>query len=372
MTKPNFNLTIRVNQIADAVINSFHAGVTLCLRGAPGIGKTECVRFAARQLSRDLNTTVGVVVCELASMSEVDLRGFLIPDGEHSKFTKPPFMLELEQYEYSILFLDEYLQCDSAMQKGSSSLILERRIGDHVLPPGCRVICAGNAPKHRAGAGNLLSHINNRMTVVDVVPGDSDVESWVAWAAQTGLEPEIIAFAKLRPEQVFSGEVPSDPDKAFCTPRSLALADRTAKAFPGGLRAMVEDQLGVALLSGTIGHGAAVELASMVRTALSLPSYEDVVANPSGVRLPTKLDEQYAMTMMLAMRARAEHMEQVVDYIERLGTNFQITWVVSIACRDSKLVATQRMGKFVTKHSAAIAPFQRYINNTLSAARKAA
>lgn len=368
----NIALRIGVNQIVDAIRTAFHAYVTLCLRGAPGIGKTQCSYAAGRELSRELGEEVNVVVLELGSMSEVDLRGFLIPDGEQSLFTKPPFMRELERTKHSILFLDEFLQLDNVMQKAIAPLILERRIGDHHLPPGCRVMCAGNGTQHRSGGTSLLAHVRNRMTMVDVVPNDADVTSWVAWAAQHNLESEIIAFAQLRPEQVFSADVPSDPDKAFCTPRALELTDRLAKQFPGGMRGMVESDLGLALLSGTIGHAAAVELANLVRTALSLPSYDDVVSNPRTTPVPAKLDEQYAMVMMLAMRLNTAHTSEVIEYVQRLGTNFQITWLVAVACRSEALMAHKSMGPFVTQHGRAIQPFQRYIANAVNASRKAA
>jgi MoxR-like ATPase len=60
----------------------------------------------------------------------------------------PPAMIAREQ-PYC-LFLDELNACSQDVQKAFYSLILERRVGEYVMPEGSIVIAAGNRAQDSA------------------------------------------------------------------------------------------------------------------------------------------------------------------------------------------------------------------------------
>lgn len=362
---------IRADEIAEVAI-AFHSSRRVPLFvGPPGIAKTAFVREAATTLDRmfnrighpDLSTVVREL--HLASMSEVDIRGYLIPQGDYATFTKPEFWRTVELHPNGILFLDEFVQATHEVQKAVAPLILEGRIGEYQLPPGWSVMLAGNRSEDNAGANTLLSHITNRVTRVDVVAPDVDV--WCSWATSLPqpLPFELIAFAKMRPEVVFGGEVPSTPDMPYCTPRSMHILGDIANATPGGMRAMVDSTTGMALIAGTIGDGPASELSALVRTAINLPSYEEVVADPEGTKLPTKNDQLFAMVMLMAVRAKVEHAEPVVKFITRFQNNFAITGIVSLMRRDRMFATAPSMRDWVLANQDMLQKFGKYITGSI-------
>lgn len=357
------NLSIKADQILD-VLPVTHASRRVPLFiGKPGIAKTAFVHEAAADIGRRIGAEVRVRELHLASMSEVDVRGYLIPNGENAVFTKPEFWADVERYPHGILFLDEFMQATHEVQKAVAPLILEGRIGEYKLPPGWSVALAGNDIDDNAGANTLLSHIVNRVTMVKVTAPDPDV--WASWAAMQQLPFEVIAFAKYRPNLVFDADIPDAANVAYCTPRSLHAVADLALAYPGGIRAMVESRVGTAMIHGAIGDGPAGELIAMVRTAVNLPSYEEVVANPLGTRMPEAPDQLYAMMMLLAVRAKFEDADKVMTYIARTNPNMAITGIVSLVRRDRMFATSKAMGEWVRSNRALLEKFGKYITEAL-------
>lgn len=355
--------TITADQIADLVPTFYQSKRVPLFVGPPGIAKTAFVREAATAMSFKFGESVAVRELHLASMSEVDIRGYLVPTGDRAMFTKPEFFETVDKHNRGILFLDEFPQATHEVQKAVAPLILEGRIGEYVLPPGWSVILAGNGIDDNAGANTLLSHIVNRVTIVNVKSPDPEV--WASWAVSNQLPFELIAFAKYRPDAVFDNKMPETADTPFCTPRSLHAVGDLANAYPGGIRAMVEQKQGMALINGAIGAGAATELASLVRTAINLPSYEDVVAKPDKVIVPNKPDQKYAMIMLMAVRAKIEHAEQVMEYLMRFEPNYAVTGIVSLVRRDRAMAASPKMRQWVMQNREMLTKFSRYITDAI-------
>lgn len=383
------SMAIASTTISD-IVPVFHASrVTPMLVGKPGIGKTDLVREGAAlrsaQLSQELGRPVRVHVRELhlASMSEVDVRGFLMPVTEganipppapgvpplpvaaqpkpvtRATFTQPEFWREVEANEFGILFLDEFPQATHEVQKAVAPLLLDGRIGEFVLPKGWSVMLAGNGIEDNAGANTLLSHIVNRISIIKVNAPDPEV--WQSWAMANGLEPEVVTYAKLKPATVFNGEIPNEADEPYCTPRSLHRVSTVAKSFPGGIRGMVRERHGQAIIAGLVGAGVAAELSAVVNMAMNLPSYEEVVANPSGVRMPEKVDEKYAMMIMVATRARIEDAQQVCEYLTRFDANLSMAGIVSLIRRNIAFATNPIVTAWIMANQAGITKFNKYI-----------
>ena len=131
------------------------------------------------------------------------------------------------------------------------------------------------------------------------------------------------------------------------------------------LRAMVEEKMGMAIMNGQIGEGPAGELSALVRTAINLPSYEQVVAKPDDTVIPTKPDSAYAMIMLMAVRAQLEHSEQVLHYLSRFPANYSITGVVSLVRRDRRFAMAQKMREYVLANKDLLKKFNRYITEAV-------
>jgi len=184
------------------------------LLSAPGMGKSEMVYEAAREAGLPCRSLLGTQI------SPEDVSGIPRIVGERSVFC-PPRILLPERPEPFCLFLDELPACAPDVQKAFYSLLLERRLGEHALPPGTWVVAAGNRLQDRALVRAMSSALVNRVTILQL---RVDVDEWLAWAQHSGIRPEIRSFITTIPDALMR-PVPADP-VPFSTPRAWTLLSR--------------------------------------------------------------------------------------------------------------------------------------------------
>ena len=93
--------------------------------GAPGVGKSDIVRDLA--VARNVN----FIDLRAVLLDPVDLRGLPCIDGDTTKWLVPNF---LPREGKGILFLDELTSAPQMVQAACYQLVLDRRLGDYVLP----------------------------------------------------------------------------------------------------------------------------------------------------------------------------------------------------------------------------------------------
>jgi hypothetical protein len=184
------------------------------LLSAPGLGKSEMVYEAAREVGLACRSLLGTQI------APEDVSGVPRIVGERSVFC-PPRILLPEQPEPFCLFLDELPACAPDVQKAFYSLLLERRLGEHALPPGTWVVAAGNRLQDRALVRAMSSALVNRVTMLHL---RIDTDEWLVWAQQHGIRSEIRSFIRTIPDALMR-PVPADP-VPFSTPRAWAQLSR--------------------------------------------------------------------------------------------------------------------------------------------------
>jgi hypothetical protein len=235
--------------------------------GPPGIGKSALVREAAEFLSLDCVTLLGTQIApeDLIGVPRIragDTGGFV------TEFCPPRAILRAEPF---LLFVDELNSAVPDVQKAFYSLILDRRLGDYVLPEGSRVIGAGNRVEDRALVRPMATALANRMVHVALTV---DAEAWLSWGAASGVHPLVLAFIRARPDRLFELP-PSDATPAYPTPRAWhMLADAVAT---------VGEHLWPAIAAGTVGDRAGAEWSAFAKRALEAPSLEAIASGGAAV-----------------------------------------------------------------------------------------
>ncbi len=199
---------------AKELLRCLAAEESVLLLSPPGVGKSEIVRQAAAEC--------GLRVCALlgTQIAPEDVSGVPRIIGERSVFC-PPRALLPEDGRPFCLFLDELPAAPPEVQKAFYSLLLERRLGEHRLPPGTWVVAAGNRSTDRALVRPLSSALVNRVFMVSV---RVDRNEWLAWAERAGVRAEVRGFIRQVPKAL---QRPTPPDPVpFSTPRAWALLSR--------------------------------------------------------------------------------------------------------------------------------------------------
>jgi hypothetical protein len=193
--------------------------------------------------------------------------------GERSVFC-PPRILLPEVPEPFCLFLDELPACTPDIQKAFYSLLLERRLGEHPLPPGTWVAAAGNRTEDRALVRTLSTALINRVFLIQV---RVDLKEWLAWARDHGIRREVRAFITFLPEALMR-PVPTEP-VPFSTPRAWASLSRALDLSEAG--GVLTAPTRRALAFGRVSAQDAAVFCAMAEEAIGqLHPIEDYLSDP--------------------------------------------------------------------------------------------
>jgi hypothetical protein len=205
--------TITLSQAKTLIACMAHQQSFLLL-SPPGVGKSEMVYQAAAEAGLQCRSLLGTQI------APEDVSGIPRIVGERSVFC-PPRVLLPENPEPFCLFLDELPACAPDVQKAFYSLLLERRVGEHELPPGTWVVAAGNRMQDRALVRSLSSALINRVSILNV---RVDTPEWLAWGNANGVRADILNFISYMPDALMR-PVPAEP-QPFSTPRAWTLLSR--------------------------------------------------------------------------------------------------------------------------------------------------
>lgn len=357
---------MHLSDLVKNAVTIYKSGTASHLIGPPGVGKTEVVEneFKAA-LEAHYNEKFGFVDLVLPTVDAPDLRGFLIPtkdkDGNPTSFfTRPSVMPSadyLREFPRGIMFIDERNQADQLTQKAAAPVTLQKRFGEHYLPEGWRVIAASNRQQDGSGVGKALKHLVNRERTINIEP---HVTSWAIWAEARGMHPMLIAFAKTRPNIVFSDCVPKE-DGPFCTARSFTSAARLMAEVAGvdsngnPNMKIPNDGIMMQLVGGDISDKAAAELFAYLKVADDLPTIEEILADPKGCKCPKELSAAYAGVQMTIHYAKPDNIDKLWTFAERMPKELQVSACKSLVEKGGgALLNSPALGKWIMGNKALI------------------
>lgn len=351
------------------------------LMSGPGIGKSDGTFQYNIELAREINEPVGIVTFMLATISSVDVRGFMLPvksaTGLDTTFSTPPWypvkantvVIEPdgtvhaegtwsgEMPRVGTLFLDEFGQADDEVKKAAAELVYKGQVGTTHLPPGWRVVAASNRMSDRSGVVRALRFITNRRMELHV---DARLPAWLNWA--NGQKPEnrphflTLSFAQQNPGLVFRDEVPAGHDP-FCTPRTLCLMDRDLMALrtPQDIakNTMPLDPIAREVCAGWIGAAEAAQFFTHMKYSNEIPEMSAIEKDPSNAKLPPNRDAQMVTAYMIAHNVTEKNATNVMHYVNRLQIEMQVLAVRAITQRQNQaraIVETPEFSKWLMRH----------------------
>jgi hypothetical protein len=295
------------------------------LWGPPGVGKSQVVAQVAREMGLAVRDIRAVL------LDPVDLRGLpRIDDKGRSVWCPPVFLPPTDDTARGLLFLDELNAAPPLVQAACYQLVLDRRIGEYLLPDGWCIVAAGNREKDKAVTHRMPTALANRMVHLEF---ETCLEDWLLWAQENGIRQEIIAFLRFRPKLLHDFD-PQSASRAFASPRSWEFLSRILEAEPDG-------DVEYELLQGTVGHGAAAEFAGFLQVWRDLPTVESILLCPDSAKVPEEPAAAYAICEALAMQASRETMPALTVYAKRLPAEFSVLLMRDAVCHDREIVHTE-------------------------------
>jgi hypothetical protein len=273
------------------------------LWGPPGVGKSQIVSQIAERHAAP------VIDVRLSQMEPSDLRGIPFRVENRVEWAAPSLLPDEDRHgKYGILFLDEITSSPPSVSAAAYQLILDRRLGDYLVPSGWAIFAAGNRQGDRGVTYAMPSPLANRFSHFEV---EANLDDWVAWAYGNGIDERLVGFLRYKPERLFDFD-PGRHPIAFPSPRSWEFASRALRKFED-----LPDLLLPALQS-CVGASAGLELHAFVRNLDRMPDLEAILAGKE-VPLPEDIDIQYAVASSLVGRAirDQEKIGTVLDYADK-------------------------------------------------------
>ncbi|WP_152184222.1 AAA family ATPase [Sulfurimonas indica] len=325
---------MRASEVTKSLNALVSKKVPTFLWGAPGIGKSSIVKQIAKEKGVDF------IDLRLALMDPTDLKGIPFYDKEsHSALWAPPAFLPREGE--GILFLDELNSAAPAVQSSAYQLILDRRIGEYVLPEGWAIVAAGNRDGDRGVTYRMPAPLANRFVHFEL---DVSVDDWREWAYKKSIDSRIIAYISYKNEHLFTFDAKVQA-KSFATPRSWEYVHNI-------LQANVEKELLLDVLSGAVGREVAVSFLSFVKVMDKLPDITMIMLGKSE-EYPEEIDVLYALSSGIVSRYLQDPsdtaLEHILEYTLDLKSEFAVLIVQDLQKNGVTMEHSQNFKAWVKK-----------------------
>jgi len=313
-----------LDQIETAILRG-GAKRTILVQGHMGTGKSSLLRSLAKALP---NHTACYFDCTTKDLGDITIPQLATLDDDSTCVRYVPNEeLGVHLGKPIILMIDEYGKANPAVKNAMLRTMLERQMGSNKLHPDSIIFATTNLGAE--GVGDLLPpHARNRLTVI-TSRKPSNME-WIEWGINHGVDHTLLGWCKDNPQLFHSFEDIKDPEQnpyifhpkaprtAFVTPRSLEAASDWLK-----VRDAIDDQTLTAMLMGTIGDRAAMDLMAFVKLSDQLPSLESIKRDPMQAKVP----ESDAAVCMVVYRTLAtierDWVGAWMDYMTRLDKEAQ-------------------------------------------------
>jgi hypothetical protein len=289
----------------DALAVATATRVPVLLWGSPGTGKSSVVRALAEQRG----VAHEVVIASIREPS--DFAGLPVIEGGTVHFAPPAWARRLADAGEGILFLDELSTAPPAVQAALLRVVLERVVGDLVLPEAVSIVAAANPPDQIAHGWDLSAPLANRFCHVAWEVEPRTVAHGLASGFAVAFPPAAMADAPAAARSLVGAFLVARPGlacvppteasaagHAWPSPRSwemLALLWAAAASLPEARQAPVRS----IVARGAVGDGPGAEFLAWV-TELDLPDPELVLAAPTSYALPDRADRAHAFLSAVA------------------------------------------------------------------------
>ncbi len=303
--------------------------------GSPGIGKSSIVKQIAEEKSLEF------IDVRLSLLDPTDLKGipFYNKESNEAVWASPDFLPKSGE---GILFLDEINSAPPSIQAAAYSLILDRKVGNYILPDGWAIVAAGNLESDRGVVYHLPSPLANRFVHLNL---DVDYSQWRAWAINNKINAEVIAFLAYDNDKLFTFE-PTSNQKAFATPRSWEFVSNI-------LDTNLDDKIMIETIAGAIGNEVANSFFAFRKVMSKLPNLDDIL---DGKEAEFEHNAQILIALttglsIKALNATKEQLTNILKFSYKLPKEFAIMLIKDMQQSGIELESLEEFENWVEEFS---------------------
>lgn len=251
----------------------------LMIWGAAGIGKSDIIH----QLGEEANRNVRDI--RLALWDPTDIKGIPYRGDDNKMHWSVPTELPTDQNSTDILFLDELPSAPPSTQAAAYQLVLNRRVGNYVLPPGVDIVAAGNRKTDKGVVFEMPAPLANRFVHLELEPSFEDYQEW---AISNNINPQVLGYLTFRKDDLHKFD-PKSASRSFPTPRSWSFVSQLIEDNDCDERTLTD------LVSGCVGEGTAIQFMAHRKICHKLPNPTDIL---EGKVTSLQTDEMSALSSL--------------------------------------------------------------------------
>lgn len=313
-----------LKQVEPLIPQLWKAGIVPFLHSSPAQGKSSLARQLAEQYK------LKVIDLRLTELDSTDLSG--LPYFNNGKAEFMPFnTFPLQDtpvpngYNGWLLLLDEFNSANQAVMAAAYKLILDRQVGQHKLHDKVVMIACGNLESDNAVVNPMSSALISRFAHFDI---SLNVDDWLEWATKAGIDYRITSYLSYRKANLYSFK--PDATSPYASPRTWEMVSKVIKdnKSPSTL-----------LVSSLIGDGIANEFIQYTKLYLDLPTLQEILDNPMGVKMSDDLSTQWATMSMVTHSITVDNHDKLSKFLRRFSTELQYCALREIKHRNPTVLA---------------------------------
>lgn len=328
---------------------------TCNLISSPGLGKSAIIREIAAEWK------LKVIDIRLTEYDPTELNGypFIINPNDEPHLVKAghvpmnTFPTENdpvpEGYKGWYIILDEFPSAPLAVQAAAYKITLDRMVGSHKLHKNCIISTAGNKATDKAIVNRMSTAQQSRMSTLMI---KACLETWLEWAerkdaTQYGpIDHRVRSFLRWKPDLLHSFD-PNHADLTFPCPRTWHFISNIAQ----GNKWEVIEYKKMALLAGTVGHGAARQFHAFCEIFRDLPTIKEIISDPLGCRLPDEISVHHAAAGLVGHHISKDNAKPLFQFLSRIPADLQTVTLRNALRRNDELRVVPELLQWAAQNS---------------------
>ena len=282
--------TVTVQEAIRRVTLALKCDRPLFLWGPPGVGKSELCQYIVDSGELGKSKLIDI---RASLLDPTDVRGFPAPDVENNRMIwLPPvdFPTEEEaaQYDTIVILFDELNSGAQSVMAALYQLILNKKVGQYVLPKNVKIVAAGNRESDKGVTYRMPTPLANRFVHLEV---RVDYDSWLDWAVENKIHEDVIGYVSFAKQDLCDFD-PRSSGRSFATPRSWTFVSEFLEDEEDATDSELTD-----LISGCVGEGVAIKFMAHRKIAKDMPHPADILKGKVKELKVKEISAQYALTV---------------------------------------------------------------------------
>jgi len=279
--------TLSPNKAKNSIKHAIKKQRPIFIWGPPGIGKSDIVHQIGEYMDAH------VIDVRLSLWEPTDIKGipYYAANDNTMKWAPP---VELPSKEFAkkhkaiILFLDEMNSAAPAVQAAAYQLILNRKVGQYVLPDNVLIVAAGNRDADKGVTYRMPAPLANRFVHLEMAV---DFEDWFSWAVANNIHKDVVGYLTFSKKDLYDFD-PKSPSRSFATPRSWSFVSELLEDDD-------DENTTTDLVSGSVGEGLAVKFMAHRKVAGQMPNPTDILSGKVKELNNKEISAMYSLTVSL-------------------------------------------------------------------------